>query len=97
MQLLEWQNEGRSTIKVLACGDSENDLSLLRNADLALLFSASNDSPLIPQIQRPMDAMTPVNLHLRKLAPIIIEGAGPSIWRRSVASAMRSQHVWLTP
>lgn len=97
MQLLEWQNEGRSSIKVLACGDSENDLSLLRNADLALLFSASNDSPLIPQIQRPMDAMTPVNAHLRKSAPIIIEGAGPSIWRRSVESAMRCHHVWLTP
>ena len=97
IKILDWQNECRSSMNILACGDSENDLSLLRNADLALLFSASSDSPLIPQIQRPIDAMTPVNAHLTKLAPIIIEGAGPSIWRRSVESAMRSQYVGLTP
>lgn len=90
LKILEWQNECRASWRIVACGDSENDLSLLSNADHALLFSANPNSPLIPQIERPIDPMNQSCGKFAQLSPGKIEGAGPLVWLRAVEAALRS-------
>lgn len=96
LKILEWQNAYRDQMKFLACGDSENDVTLLKNAEVALLFSAQPDSPLIPHIQSPHDAMNPMSGHTARRPLTLIEGAGPSVWLSAVSAALKCQN-WVSP
>lgn len=50
LHLLNWQNVPGLEFRVLACGDSENDLTLLAMADKSLVFFTPPKSPLNPGI-----------------------------------------------
>jgi len=91
LEILEWQNVSRASLKILGCGDSENDVSLLSNADFALLFSAKPNSPLIPHIQNAMKTLNPVIGRFDALSPKAIRGAGPSVWGRAVKEALKNK------
>lgn len=96
LKIFEWQNERRDQFKLLACGDSENDVSLLKHADVALLFSAEPDSPLIPLIEGPVNAMNATSEQPAGLSVRVIQAAGPSNWIHAVTNELKSRKGGLT-
>ncbi|TSA01653.1 MAG: hypothetical protein D4R76_09060 [Methylococcus sp.] len=94
IQMLDWLHWQDSRLKILACGDSENDFPLLINADMALLFSSAPGSHQrleghgysdTPHGSQSPEAFTQ--------PPILVSGAGPSIWLQAVEAALQGRAI----
>lgn len=74
--LLEMRGTGSVPLRVLACGDSENDRTLLERADLALVFHPPDCQPMVlaHQAQKPL--------------VLVCSSGGPIRWLEAVDAAL---------
>lgn len=93
VRMLDWLNWHRLSVKILACGDSENDRILLENADIGLLFSCTPDRSLINPPHHTLHSINGMqHVNLGK-SSTLVSGAGPSIWLQAVKTALMEQTV----
>jgi hypothetical protein len=89
VQLLAWQGGAPASLQLLACGDSENDRTLLERADLALVFHPAAGTPLTLAPRRRMAEAEPLAPPQagQRLERQVIAG-GPSRWLAAVLAAL---------
>jgi mannosyl-3-phosphoglycerate phosphatase family protein len=82
--ILEWSEAWSAPLRLLACGDSENDRTLLELADRSLVFHPPDRQPMVLRAQ----AKTP--------GVAVCSAGGPLSWFKAVQSALAIDD-WNTP
>ncbi len=88
-QVLAWLGGGAASLRLLACGDSENDRSLLERADLALVFHPAAGTPLTLAPRRRLaeaELSAPPQAGQRLERQVI--AGGPRPWLEAVLAAL---------
>lgn len=88
-QVLAWLGGGAASLRLLACGDSENDRCLLERADLALVFHPAAGRPLTLAPRRRLaeaERSAPPQA-AQRLERQVIAG-GPRRWLEAVQAAL---------
>ncbi len=95
VQLLAWQGGAPASLQLLACGDSENDRSLLESAAVALVFHPADCRPLslAPSVLGADAAPTATFQAPRRLERQVIAG-GPGPWLEAVQAALSAVGAW---
>ena len=93
--MLAWLGGGAASLRLLACGDSENDRSLLESAAVALVFHPADRRPLTLApllLQAEAERSVPPQA-AQRLERQVIAG-GPSRWLEAVQAALTEVGAW---